>query len=138
MNFEMSKNIQILLIFENIQIHFFIEIELLDKIIELSERFILHFEISGITKSELHPLKILFILNKNKFHFEIFGTKVNKEQSLKRLFKLLIFLVFHFEISGKDINVEQSLNIKLISLTFSIFQLEISGNFCNDKQLQNK
>ena len=44
----------------------------------------LHFEISGIIKRELHPLKISFIsillLN---FHFKIFGIKVNSEQFSK-------------------------------------------------------
>ena len=38
-----------------------IELELKDEILKHSERFILHFEISGIIMSELHPLKILFI-----------------------------------------------------------------------------
>ena len=70
-----------------------------------SEIFIFHFEISGIIKSELHPLKILFIsillLN---FHFEIFGIKVNDEQFSKILFKFYTFLVFHFEISGNSFN----------------------------------
>ena len=49
-----------------------------------------HFEISGIIKSELHPLNILFILILLfNFHFEIFGIKVNNVQFSKILFKLL-------------------------------------------------
>ena len=66
-----------------------------------------HFEISGIIKSELHPLNILFILILLlNFHFEIYGIIVNNVQFSKILFKLYIFLVFHFEILGKDFKDE--------------------------------
>ena len=64
-----------------------IELELKDEVLKHSGLLIFHFEILGIIKSELHPLKISFIsillLN---FHFEIFGIKVNNEQFPKILF----------------------------------------------------
>ena len=68
--------------------------------------FVFHFEISGIIKSELHPLNILFIsiLSFNS-HLEI-GIKDNNEQFSKILFNLFIFSVSHFEISGNDFNDE--------------------------------
>ena len=67
-----------------------IEFELKDEILIHFSIFMLHFEISGIIKSELHPLNILFIsIPSFNFHFEI-GIKVNNEQFSKILFKLFI------------------------------------------------
>ena len=40
----------------------FIKILSMDEVLIFSVKFIFHFEISGIIKSELHCLKILFIL----------------------------------------------------------------------------
>ena len=58
-----------------------IELELKDEVLKHSGLLISHFEISGIIKSELHPLNIsfisIFLLN---FHFEIFGIKVNNKK----------------------------------------------------------
>ena len=53
--------------------------ELKDEIFIHLEIFLLHFEISGIIKSELHPLNILLIsILSFHFQFEI-GIKVNND-----------------------------------------------------------
>ena len=68
-------------------------LELYEKL-KSSNLLIFHFEIFGIDKSELHPLKILFILILNlNFHLEISGIKDNNEQFSKILFKLYTFLI---------------------------------------------
>ena len=84
-----------------------IELELKDEVLKYSGLLMLHFEILGIIKTELHPLKISFIsILLSNFHFDIFGIKVNNEQSSKILFNLFILLVFHLEISGSSFNDE--------------------------------
>ena len=65
-----------------------LDLEFRDEVLKHSGLLMFHFEISGIIKSELHPLKISFIsILLSNFHFEIFGIKVNNEQSSKILFK---------------------------------------------------
>ena len=76
------------------------EIWLLDEFLGI---FIFHLEISGSDLSDLHPLKILFILILLlNFHFEISGINVNDEQFSKIPFNMCTFLVFHFKISGNS------------------------------------
>ena len=77
----------------------FIELLLIDETSEnslISLISIFHFDISGIIKSELHPLKIFFILTLFlNFHLEI-GILDNNEQFSKVLSKSVIFRTFHF------------------------------------------
>ena len=59
----MDKSEDLLISSDNIELVLtvFIEILLSDELLKFLGKFIFHFEISGNSKSELHPLKILFI-----------------------------------------------------------------------------